>query len=260
MVEVNCLTHREPHERGGRCRVWVAAYDEAYRRAGLGDLGRYYEHLPKDFTDCRWADDRWAEPHRGVAGVERDDDLLDLSDRAVARRKLMLVTVRALHDALLVGNPAPRVKRMYDRFGRDNAQVGDLVAEVTTLHDHEMRGFGILVEHREEWASTAAEWQKVIEDERVAWEEGSYEGPFDPDGEDYIRQTDHAWYVQYGPRPGDLCRWTNCSFVAVPTSADQLDERMLGEPIEGGGVRLTRGDLVGGLSDAGFQLTPRSGK
>lgn len=49
MVEVNCLTHQAPHARGGRCTIWVATYDEAYRRAGRGDLNRYYEHLPDGF-------------------------------------------------------------------------------------------------------------------------------------------------------------------------------------------------------------------
>lgn len=247
----HCLTHEQPHDRGGRCTVWTAAHDEAYQQAGPGNLGGYYKFLPEGFRDCRWATDRWREPHEGIAGTVRSDDLLDIHDAALARREIMIVMAKALHDALLVGNPAPRVKRMYDRFGRDNARPGDLVVEVSTLHDHEQKGFGILVEHREEWASTLADWERVIEEEREAWNE-DYE-PFDPDSEDLIRQTDHAWYVQYGPKPGDVCRWTNCSFVAVPTSDEQLEERLFGTR-DGNGVVLTRGDLVGSLADAGFGL------
>ena len=248
----DCLTHHQPHARGGRCETWVSTMDEAYRLAGPGDLGGYYRHLPDDWRDCSWAPDRWQEPHAGVRGTERDDDLLDLGEKALARRRIMIVMAKALHDALLVGNPAPRVKRMYDRFGRDNAQVGDLVVEATTLHDHEPKGFGILVDHREEWACTAAEWEKVIEEERSEW--GQPE-PFDPDESCGPRNTDTAWYVQYGPRPGDVCRWTNCTFVGVPMTDEQLWalERPVGTR-DGNGVVITRGDLLGGLADSGFGL------
>lgn len=252
MSEGNCLTHDQPHERGGRCTVWVAAYDEAYRLAGP-DLGGWYKFLPEGFQDCRWAPDRWHEPHEDIAGTVRDDDLLDRDDASLARRNIMIVMAKALHDALLVGNPAPRVKRMYDRFGRDNARPGDLVVEVSTLHDHEPRGFGILVDHREEWACTIEQHNEAIEKDRQDHIE--YHGN-DDEFEAWARGTDTAWYVQYGTKPGDVCRWTNCSFVAVPMSDEQLQERLFGTR-DGNGVVLTRNDLVGGLADAGFGIASR---
>lgn len=250
--EGNCLTHDQAHARGGRCAVWVEAYEEAYRQAGPGDLSGYYRFLPEGFEDCRWAPDRWQEPHEGVIGAVRDDDLLERTDAALARRRIMIVMAKALHDALLVGNPAPRVKRMYERFGRDNAQPGDLVVEATTLYggDHDPRGFGILVEQREEWASTIDQYNAAIEEDRR--EHVKYHGN-DDEFEVWPRGTDTAWYVQYGPQPGDVCRWTNCSFVAVPTADEQLANRSFGTR-DGSGVTLTRDDLVGSLADSGFGL------
>jgi hypothetical protein len=151
---------------------------------------------------------RYAQPREGVAGTERtEDDLLSLDDRAVARRLLMIDTARALHSAALVGNPAPKVAEMYARMS--DPRPGDLVMEVTSLFrlrdvDTRIKGFGILVEHRKEWAETDAEWEAMVEAGEV--------------GED-DRFVDDAWYVQYGPAAEDVCRWTNCQFVAVPTGA-----------------------------------------
>lgn len=253
MVDLNCLTHGEPAERGGKCRTWCTAVDAAIAAStGLGD------YRQPETEDCAWAPDRWPEPHAGVSGTDRDDDLLDITDRALARREIIIRIGGALHDALLVGNPAPRVKRMYDRLGRDRSRIGDLVVEMSALHGRDVeaaaKGFGILVAERTEWASTAAQWDEVIEEERRYHDEAGYESEFDP-ADLGPRQTDHAWYVQYGPKAGDVCRWTNCSFVSLP-----LDESTLAESTEtfgtrdGNGVTLTRSDLVGSLADAGFTL------
>jgi hypothetical protein len=150
---------------------------------------------------------RYPQPREGIAGTERtEDDLLALDDKAVARRLLMIGTVKALHTATLVGNPAPVVADMYARM-RD-PQPGDLVMEVTGFYrrdtDAKIKGFGILVAHREEWASTDEEWAATLAEE--------------PDLiRDEERFHDHAWYVQYGPAAEDVCRWTNCEFIAVPT-------------------------------------------
>jgi hypothetical protein len=66
-------------------------------------------------------------------------------------------------------------------------------------------GFGILIAHREEWAQTDEEYQQSIDAGEV--------------GADDKRWRDSAWYVQYGPQPDDVCRWVNCSFIAVPIDA-----------------------------------------
>lgn len=150
---------------------------------------------------------RYPQPREGISGVERtEDDLLNLDDKAVARRLLMIGTAKALRTATLVGNPAPVVAEMWARM--QNPRPGDLVMESGTPFrkndpDAQIKGFGILLAHRDEWASTDEEWAAVCaEDEDVNPEE---------------RFHDHAWYVQYGPAAEDVCRWTNCEFIAIPT-------------------------------------------
>lgn len=151
---------------------------------------------------------RYPQPREGVTGTDRaDDDLLALDDKAIARRLMMIGTAKALHTATLVGNPAPVVAEMYARM-RD-PRPGDLVMEVGVPFrrndpDGQIKGFGILIAHRKEWASTDAEWAATLAEE--------------PDlVADEDRMHDHAWYVQYGPAAEDVCRWTNCEFIAIPT-------------------------------------------
>lgn len=151
---------------------------------------------------------RYPQPREGITGTERtEDDLLALNDKAVARRLLMIGTVKALRTATLVGNPAPVVAEMWARM--QDPQPGDLVMESGTPFrksdpDAQIKGFGILIAHREEWASTDEEWAATLAEEP-----------------DLVREEerfhDHAWYVQYGPAAEDVCRWTNCEFMAVPT-------------------------------------------
>ncbi|MFI5473190.1 hypothetical protein ACIA6D_23485 [Streptomyces cacaoi] len=150
---------------------------------------------------------RYPQPREGITGIERtEDDLLSLDDKAVARRLLMIGTAKALNTATLVGNPAPVVADMYARMC--DPQPGDLVMERGVPFrksdpDGQIKGFGILIAHREEWASTDEEWAATCAE--------------DPDVRADERFHDHAWYVQYGPAAEDVCRWTNCEFIAIPT-------------------------------------------
>lgn len=189
------------------------------------------------------------QPHEDITGTLRDDDdLLSLDERAMPVRAALVILTRHLSTATLVGNPAPVVARMSDRLR--TPQVGDLVAESTTLmragarsHEDWYRGFGYLVEHRIEWWTTDEQWEADnAEDEYLKTED---------------RMTDHAWYVQYGPDPADVCRWVNCDFLVVP-----IDQRTFSQPIgrvDGTGVTINRDDLLGGLADSGFTLrTPHA--
>lgn len=182
------------------------------------------------------------QPYEGIAGTDRDDDLLSLEDEAVPRRLLMHGMAGVLRDAVLVGNPAPRVARMWERM--KDPQPGDLVAETSTFHradeDTRIKALGILVAHRVEWWQTDGEWAAAMADE-----------PAELRGNGN-RATDHAWYVQYGPQAGDICRWVNCEFITVLTGPSGYDV-----PVgtrDGGGVTLTRNDLLGALADSGFAL------
>lgn len=152
------------------------------------------------------------QPHEGVQGTLRDDDdLLSLGDRAVAVRSVLIGLANHLYSAVLVGNPAPKVAAMYQRIS--NPKVGDLVVEMTALYgtnvERKIKGFGMLVAQRNEWDSTDAEWEAYCSENP---EDAASDG----------RWTDEAWYVQYGPQPDDVCRWTNCRFIVVPRPDEQF--------------------------------------
>lgn len=252
----DCQVHDSPHASVGRCAEAV----RAMRATPAGEA--------PDVDQCSWLPDRWPEPHAGVRGIARDDDdLLDLSERAVARRRMMIVAARAFIDAIRVGNPAPVVQRLNDRFGARydsdddrGFRRGDLVVELTALRSDDTErirtGFGILLTDRDEWWDTSAQWEAAIEVERIAHEEAGHKEPFDAVASCGHRMVDHAWYVQYGPKPEDVCRWTDCTFIALPTTADQIDElrRPVAAATNSGGVTVTRDDLIGTLADSGIQL------
>jgi hypothetical protein len=118
----------------------------------------------------------------------------------------VVMTTHLVH-ATLGSTPGTSGRDLYKRVY--NPQVGDLVVEQSTAGrsfykgpDEGVawcKGFGVLIEHREEWWLTDEEWAHAqLEDE--------YEH----------RRTDYAWYVQFGPDPTDICRWVNCEFWAVP--------------------------------------------
>jgi hypothetical protein len=155
-----------------------------------------------------------AEPWQDMrgAGTARSEPWLSLEDDAQAVRRALAVAAYNVHRACLVGNPAPIVRRMYERLS--NPRVGDLVVETSSVMyrcahlkpggpgGDWYRGVGYLLAHRTEWWHTDADWRQAL----GAGEWGSE----DP------RPTDRAWYVQYGPEPHDVCRWVNCDFVVVP--------------------------------------------
>ena len=149
----------------------------------------------------------YPQPREGITGTERtEDDLLSLDDKAIARRHLMAGTAMALYSAVLVGDPAPVVAKMWARM--KDPRPGDLVLEPASTYrrdtDSIIKGFGILIEHRKEWMSTDKEWAA----------ETAAEPGIDPVRDRYA---DDAWYIQYGPHAEDVCRWTNAEFIAVPT-------------------------------------------
>jgi hypothetical protein len=155
----------------------------------------------------------WPEPHEGVVGVDRSGDwLLSLDERAVAHRDAILGLAYHVWSATSVGSPAPVVERMDERLR--NPVPGDFVWVIDggldsrkRDLDRRIKALGFLVVARREWWTTTAEWERMLaDDERYADDE---------------RDTDMAWYVQYGPDPADVCRWTGCTVLVVP-----VDQRM----------------------------------
>lgn len=163
------------------------------------------------------------QPHEDIRGTDRSGDpLLSLAATDIATRDAIITLTYhlqratfvghpALQRATLDGHPAPIVQRMFDRMRAP--QPGDLVVELSVLHrsdpETRMHGLGYLVEKRDEWATTDDVWERDVAESPWLVDEG--------------RAADTAWYVQYGPDPADVCRWTNCDFLMVPTAADVFD-------------------------------------
>lgn len=155
----------------------------------------------------------WPQPHENVSGIDRTrDDLLDLSEPALARRILMIEMAEKIYWLTLWAPHTPERKADFDRM--KNPRMGDLVIEVTSMRrlrdiGSRVDGFGILLGQRTEWASADKHWE--------ARKAESAAGGHALTDEDRITET--AWYVQYGSAAGDICRWANADFIAVPVGA-----------------------------------------
>lgn len=176
------------------------------------------------------------QPHEGITGTDRSgDDLLSLDMGAVAHRDALISMAYQLKTACLVGNPAPVVEDMYRRI--TSPQPGDLVVEAgARWYDLLKRvpSLGFLIEKRREWWHTDDEW-----------EAHKIENEFTDDEE---RQIDTAWYIQYGPSPGNVYRWVNCDFTVLPIGAD------FNNPTSA--TAITRDTVISDLARSGFELKP----
>jgi hypothetical protein len=159
---------------------------------------------------------KWPQPHEQISGIQRTrDDLLSIDEAAMQRRVVILTIARELWVSALNGAHLERGRALYERM--QYPKVGDLVAETVGMShptrpdaDGDARAltcFGILLGRRTEWACSDEEWQRYRE-------EGEADGYPMPDES---RVTTEAAYVQYGPSPDDICRWVNCSIIALPT-------------------------------------------
>ncbi|WP_410646244.1 hypothetical protein [Amycolatopsis sp. cmx-4-54] len=145
------------------------------------------------------------QPRQDVTGTDRPDlSLLSLTEPALEARAALIAMAAQLRTACEVADPAPVVHRMYTRMF--DPVPGDLVVEIgaTTAGAGTdlVTAFGLLVEHRQEWATTDEQWH--AEQHR------------DPGLTAQDRVREDAWYIQYGPAAGDLCRWVNCTFMTLP--------------------------------------------
>jgi hypothetical protein len=180
------------------------------------------------------------QPYEGVTTTDREgDDLLSLDPKALPRRAAMAALAMCLWNAVVVGEPAPLVARMWERM-RD-PRPGDLVLETSRYYlDYaNAEAFGVLVAHRMEWWDTDEEWARLRR--------------YRERDKNDKRPTDTAWYVQYGPSRHHIYRWVNATFITVPTDA-KFCQVQHGTPTPGGGVSLTRADLLAALADTGIQL------
>ncbi|MFE0472721.1 hypothetical protein ACFW2V_14000 [Streptomyces sp. NPDC058947] len=158
------------------------------------------------------------QPHEGVeGGALPEGHLLALTEEAIARRLEMISqTWRRWGDILharIDGRDA-LFERMY------SPRVGDLVIEQTTSFRRDpisrVQACGLLLIHeRKEWASTDIEWAQVVAEEKESHETSDL--PFDAERfAQRERVAENATYIQYGASAVDICRWSNCKFIAIP--------------------------------------------
>lgn len=204
----------------------------------------------------------YPQPREGIHGTDMADSwLLSLDEQAIPHREALLNLALHLRTAIMVGNPAPVVRRMGDRMR--HPQPGDLACSTDVLYrrdpDDRLKGLGIFLGEREEWATTDAEWRSFCNHERAHW-------AGDPDADEMTalttsldnRARDRAYYLQYGPSAADICRWTNSEAMMIPVTAGSFS--IPAGKTEGTSVVFTRNSLIAGLADSGFELRdPRKG-
>lgn len=147
------------------------------------------------------------QPHQGIVGTDRaGDPLVSLAGALLPARDAIFGVGWNLYRVTIVGSPAPLVAKMRDRIHQP--EPGDYVGILDTAYRRNMTDAerlhrcGYLVACRRELMHTDDEW-------RAALEAGEWR-------EDDKRPSDDAIYVQYGPAPGDLARWTNATAFGIP--------------------------------------------
>jgi len=142
------------------------------------------------------------QPHEGMKGIDRTGDPF-LAEEVVER---MIAMADAL-DRLSLG-PTPTAQHYRQRA--QVLKVGDLVWVFDTISmknpETRYKGLGYFLDARKEWFETDEAWEASKAEEAAAGYEMGEEN----------RATDFAYYIQYGPNPEDVCRWTNCRVIALP--------------------------------------------
>lgn len=142
------------------------------------------------------------QPHEGIRGVLRAQDPLLVNQDA---SDLALRLGYRLYAASL--NATPNARALYETM--TNPRVGDrvIVQDAAWMRDDadRFRAVGYLIARREEWGTTDEDWdaQKAGDSALI-------------DADRYAEL--RAWYVQYGPNPVDVCRWTNCTVLTLEES------------------------------------------
>lgn len=151
----------------------------------------------------------YPEPHKNVTGIDRaGDPLVSLEDDVVPIRDLIGALAHHLYSVVL----APRTsnaEKLHKRITNPRPQDRVVVLDSVRRRDPDSyRGVGYLIAHRAEWWTTDEEWERQKSNGEVYPDEPR---PAEPD----------AWYIQYGPAPADVCRWVNCTVLAVPGPQDR---------------------------------------
>lgn len=167
------------------------------------------------------------QPWEGMrgSGTTRTDLLLSLEDGALAHREAITATAMWLERTVNVGDPVPIFQRMRDRLS--TPRPGDLVVSPAIAANRRrdpatrLQAFGVLLARRDEWHHTDDEWLNEDADDPYgsSFAQWTADTPrvYDPLRHPARPIEDDVHYVQYGPHPDDICRWTDATFVTVPT-------------------------------------------
>jgi hypothetical protein len=113
-----------------------------------------------------------------ILGTRIDNDPLLTEEGSVIALELMSL----LYSAVLVGNPAPLVREMYEQM-----QILDIGSRVVVSDAFYRKNLA------RAWQSTGY----LLKIEKI---------PSDP-----------IYYIQYGPNPEDVVKWSNCRVLRIPT-------------------------------------------
>ena len=139
------------------------------------------------------------EPHEGITSTRRDGQPLVTK----AGQQVAITVMPMLWSAALVGNQAPRVVELYKAMQEPKAGDGVVVLDFAYRPEFDERTVGYLVAHRErEWGTSAEQWEKDCAEDSFLTEEDRW-----------VEQD--VYYIQYGPNPLDICRWTNCKVLSI---------------------------------------------
>lgn len=141
---------------------------------------------------------------------DRAGDPLLVGDQATVDM-LVRVAYNACRQMGSTHNAAPCAQALSERIY--HPRPGDPVYVPDSLRQDEdgrRKGVGYLVVAREEWAHADEEWAE----HGHAWAGRP-------------RPSEDVFYVQYGPNPGDICRWGNATCNTIPYGDEmmrQVDE------------------------------------
>ena len=155
----------------------------------------------------------------------RPDDPLLTGDQQVVD-VIVRVAYNAWRQMGSTHNAAPCAQALSDRIL--NPRPGDPVYVPDSLrHDEDGRrkGVGYLVVARTEWAQPDEDWLAADDEGTSAFQAWTWGEPLVWNPLTHPkRPKEDVFYVQYGPKSADICRWGNASCQALPYGDQMMRE------------------------------------
>ncbi|GAA0583122.1 hypothetical protein GCM10010172_80190 [Paractinoplanes ferrugineus] len=157
----------------------------------------------------------------------RPGDPLLVGDQAVVD-VIVKVAYNACRQMGSTHNAAPCAQALSERIY--HPKPGDPVYVPDSLRQDEdgrRKGVGYLVVARTEWWHSDEDWLAPNPDDPwgSSFAQWTLDEPLVWDPLTHPkRPKEDVFYVQYGPDPGDICRWENASCYALPLGGDMMRE------------------------------------